>query len=105
MKYVLNILLKQLGLKVIRINGAAAEPKELICGMERAVARKFFWTFAFHETQEVSGSIAEFGVGAGSGVAYWLNLIRQYGGGNRFLRLTLFRGFRRERLIRILHTL
>lgn len=96
MKHIILVAInKALGLFNLRIsrkpNGSA--DKSYIAGMESSIARKFFWVSVYFETKSLEGSIAEFGVAAGTGLAFWLNLKRQFSDGCELWAFDSFQGF------------
>ncbi len=86
---------KALGLVDLHISRKSnrSSTKPLIAGMEGSIARKFFWVSVYFETKSLEGSIAEFGVANGRGLAFWLNLKKQFADGCKLWALFSFLKF------------
>lgn len=82
-----------LGLVNLKITRKIAVVESLVAGMERDVARKFFWMSVYSETKHLPGDIAEFGVAEGTGLVYWLNVKKQFSDGCRLWAFDSFKGF------------
>lgn len=73
-----NFLLSPIGFVIVRNQKQVQKQPPLISGMKVDVARKFFWFCMYLQTKGLKGDIAEFGVAAGQGLAFWMSLKKQY---------------------------
>lgn len=87
----INRIISPLGIRLVR--NPAVKDAGLIYGVKMEVSRKLFWTLMYMRTRKLNGFIAEFGVGAGTGLAFWMNLKKHHSDSVRVLAIDSFEGF------------
>lgn len=74
-----NKVINPFGIKLVPIQ---SDKTKLIennySGLTKTRGRDLLWHAVFNDTKNLNGAICEFGVAAGAGLIYWLNLKRHY---------------------------